>query len=241
MVHPSADPAVVVTALIRGAFEYQGQKCSAASRAYIPRSIWQKIRDEVVETTDSLPMGNVMEFSNFMSAVIDRRAFDKLAAVQERAAADDSANVLAGGTADDSEGFFVRPTVVECSDPDAEYFTTEYFGPFIGVHVFDDGDYDQVVNQMEGIAPYALTGSIIAQDRAAVADAMHRLRFAAGNFYINDKPTGAVVGQQPFGGARASGTNDKAGAAQNLLRWSSARSIKETFDPPTDHRYPHMD
>jgi 1-pyrroline-5-carboxylate dehydrogenase len=241
MVHPSADPAVVVTALVRGAFEYQGQKCSAASRAYIPRSIWQKIRDEVVETTDSLPMGNVMDFSNFMSAVIDRRAFDKLAAVQERAAADDSANVLAGGTADDSEGFFVRPTVVECSDPAAEYFTTEYFGPFIGVHVFEDGDYDRVVDQMEGIAPYALTGSIIAQDRAAAADAMHRLRFAAGNFYINDKPTGAVVGQQPFGGARASGTNDKAGAAQNLMRWSSARSIKETFDPPTDHRYPHMD
>ena len=241
MVHPSADPAVTVTALVRGAFEYQGQKCSAASRAYVPRSVWSRIRDQIVATTESLEMGSVLNFSNFMSAVIDRRSFDKLAAVQQRAAADDSVEVLAGGSADDSEGYFVRPTLLECSNPDAEYFSTEYFGPILSVHVYEDSDYDAVLQQLDGASPYALTGSIIAQDRAAVVDAMHRLRYTAGNFYINDKPTGAVVGQQPFGGARASGTNDKAGAAQNLMRWTSTRSIKETFDPPIDHRYPHME
>ena len=241
MVHPSADPAVVVTAIVRGAFEFQGQKCSAASRAYVPRSVWSRIRDDVADTTESLTMGSTLDFANFMGAVIDDRAFGRLAAVQQRAAADDTVTTLAGGSSDDSVGYFVRPTVLECSDPTREYFTTEYFGPLLAVHVFDDSDYDRVLDQMEGIAPYALTGSIIAQDRAAIADAMHRLRFAAGNFYINDKPTGAVVGQQPFGGGRASGTNDKAGAAQNLMRWTSTRSIKETFVPPTDHRYPHMD
>ena len=241
MVHPSADPAVTVTALVRGAFEYQGQKCSAASRAYVPRSVWSRIRDQIVAATESLDMGSVLNFSNFMSAVIDRRSFDKLAAVQQRAAADDSVEVLAGGSADDSEGYFVRPTLLECSNPDAEYFSTEYFGPILSVHVYEDSDYDAVLQQLDGASPYALTGSIIAQDRAAVVDAMHRLRYTAGNFYINDKPTGAVVGQQPFGGARASGTNDKAGAAQNLMRWTSTRSIKETFDPPIDHRYPHME
>lgn len=241
MVHPSADPAVVATAMVRGAFEFQGQKCSAASRAYVPRSVWKRIRDEVAGTTDALSMGSVTDFGNFMSAVIDRKSFDKLSGVQQRAAADDTATIIAGGTADDSEGFFVRPTVLECSDPTREYFTTEYFGPVLGVHVFEDRDYSKVMDQMEGVAPYALTGSIISQDRAAIAEATHRLRFAAGNFYINDKPTGAVVGQQPFGGGRASGTNDKAGAAQNLMRWSSTRSIKETFVPPTDHRYPHME
>jgi 1-pyrroline-5-carboxylate dehydrogenase len=241
MVHPSADPGVVATAMVRGAFEFQGQKCSAASRAYIPRSVWSVIRDEVAATTDSLTMGSTQDFGNFMSAVIDRRAFDKLAGVQNRAAVDDTVTVLAGGTADDSTGYFVRPTILECSDPTAEYFTTEYFGPILAVHVFEDGDYHRVMDQMEGVAPYALTGSIISQDRAAIDEATHRLRFAAGNFYINDKPTGAVVGQQPFGGGRASGTNDKAGAAQNLMRWTSTRSIKETFVPPVDHRYPHME
>ncbi len=241
MVHPSADPATVATAMVRGSFEYQGQKCSAASRAYVPRSIWKQIRDQVADTTDGLDMGPVTDFGNFMGAVIDRKSFDKLSGVQQRAAADDTVTTLAGGTADDEQGFFVRPTILECSDPTAEYFTTEYFGPLLAVHVFDDSDYDRVLTEMESIAPYALTGSIIARDRAAIADAMHRLRFAAGNFYINDKPTGAVVGQQPFGGGRASGTNDKAGAPQNLMRWSSTRSIKETFVPPTDHRYPHMD
>lgn len=241
VVHPSADPAVAVTAMIRGAFEYQGQKCSAASRAYVPRSLWSQIRDEVASTANALEMGSVLDFSNFMSAVIDRRAFDKLTGVQQRAAADDSVKVLAGGTADDSQGYFVRPTVLECRDPAAEYFSTEYFGPILSVHVYEDADYEAMLRQLDRVSPYALTGSIIAQDRTAVANAMHGLRYTAGNFYINDKPTGAVVGQQPFGGARASGTNDKAGAAQNLMRWTSTRSIKESFDPPTDHRYPHME
>lgn len=240
LAHPSADPAVLTTALVRGAFEYQGQKCSAASRAYVPRSVWERMGDDLIQTTDALSMGSVTDLSNFMGAVIDDRAFAKLSGVLDRARADDTVTIAAGGTVDDSEGYFVRPTILLGSDPTREYFVEEYFGPILSVHVFDDGDYDTVMDQMEGIAPYALTGSIIAQDRAAVADAMDRLRFAAGNFYVNDKPTGAVVGQQPFGGGRASGTNDKAGSAQNLLRWTSTRAIKETFVPPTDHTYPHM-
>jgi 1-pyrroline-5-carboxylate dehydrogenase len=185
-------------------------------------------------------MGDVTDLSNFMGAVIDDRAFAKHKAALERAKGDDTITVIAGGTCDDSQGYFVRPTILESSNPDNEIFTTEYFGPILGVHVYDDADYDSMLTQMESVAPYALTGAIIAQDRTAVADASEKLRFAAGNFYINDKPTGAVVGQQPFGGARASGTNDKAGAPQNLLRWTSTRSIKETFVPPKDYRYPHM-
>jgi 1-pyrroline-5-carboxylate dehydrogenase len=238
--HPSADIDVLRTAMVRGAFEYQGQKCSAASRAYVPRSIWTKLRDELASLTDSITMGDVTDLSNFMGAVIDDRAFAKHKAALERAASDDTITVVAGGTVDDSQGWFVRPTVLESTDPDNEIFTTEYFGPILGVHVYEDGDYDAMLTQMESVAPYALTGSIIAQDRAAVARAQEFLRFAAGNFYVNDKPTGAVVGQQPFGGARASGTNDKAGAPQNLMRWTSTRSIKETLVPPSDHRYPHM-
>jgi 1-pyrroline-5-carboxylate dehydrogenase len=238
--HPSADIEVLRTAMVRGAFEYQGQKCSAASRAYVPRSIWTKLRDDLASLTDSITMGDVTDLSNFMGAVIDDRAFAKHKAALERAASDDTITVVAGGTVDDSQGWFVRPTVLESTDPDNEIFTTEYFGPILGVHVYEDGDYDAMLAQMESVAPYALTGSIIAQDRAAVARAQEFLRFAAGNFYVNDKPTGAVVGQQPFGGARASGTNDKAGAPQNLMRWTSTRSIKETLAPPTDHRYPHM-
>jgi 1-pyrroline-5-carboxylate dehydrogenase len=238
--HPSADLDVLRTAMVRGAFEYQGQKCSAASRAYVPRSLWGRLRDELAATTDALTMGDVTDLSNFMGAVIDDRAFAKHKAALERAGADDTITVVAGGTCDDSEGWFVRPTVLESTDPDNEIFTTEYFGPILGVHVYEDADYDAMLTQMESVAPYALTGSIIAQDRGAVAHAQEFLRFAAGNFYVNDKPTGAVVGQQPFGGARASGTNDKAGAPQNLLRWTSTRSIKETLVPPTDHRYPHM-
>ena len=183
-------------------------------------------------------MGDVTDLSNFMGAVIDDRAFAKHKAALERAKDDDSITVVAGGTCDDSEGYFVRPTVLESSDPDNEIFTTEYFGPILGVHVYDDSAYDAMLAQMESVAPYALTGSIIAQDRAAVAHAQQYLRFAAGNFYVNDKPTGAVVGQQPFGGARASGTNDKAGAPQNLMRWTSTRSIKETLAPPSDHTLP---
>ena len=240
MAHPSADVDVLRTALVRGAFEYQGQKCSAASRAYVPRSVWDRMRDDFVSLTESLPMGPVTDLSNFMGALIDDRAFAKNTGAIERAKSAGSVTVLAGGSCDDSEGFFVQPTVLESSDPENEIFTTEYFGPILGVHVYDDGDYERVLDQMESVAAYALTGAIIAQDRRAIAEATEKLRFAAGNFYINDKPTGAVVGQQPFGGARASGTNDKAGAAQNLMRWTSTRSIKETLDPPTAHTYPHM-
>ncbi|GIF66109.1 1-pyrroline-5-carboxylate dehydrogenase [Asanoa ishikariensis] len=239
--HTSADVDALHTALIRGAFEFQGQKCSAASRAYIPRSIWEGgLRDRLAATADSLTYGDVADFHNFGGAVIDARAFAKHAGALDRIKNSASSTVLAGGTADDSEGWFVRPTVVECSDPTNEVFTTEYFGPILGVHVFDDARFDDVVRQAEGIAPYALTGSIFANDRRVVDQVSEVMRYAAGNFYINDKPTGAVVGQQPFGGARASGTNDKAGSWHNLIRWTSPRTIKETFVPATDHRYPHM-
>ncbi|MCP2165002.1 L-glutamate gamma-semialdehyde dehydrogenase [Goodfellowiella coeruleoviolacea] len=240
LAHPSADVDVLRTALVRGAFEYQGQKCSAASRAYVPRSVWQRMRDDFLAEVESLTVGDVTDLSNFMGAVIDRRAFDKLSGVLDRARSDSALEVVAGGTADDSEGYFVRPTVLLGSDPEHEVFTTEYFGPVLAVHVYEDGDYDRVVRQLERAAPYGLTGAVIARDRAAIASASEELRFAAGNFYINDKPTGAVVGQQPFGGSRASGTNDKAGSILNLLRWTSPRSIKETFVPPTSYRYPHQ-
>ena len=240
MVHPSADPDVVRTAMIRGAFEYQGQKCSAASRAYVPASVWKVIKDDIVTLTNGLSMGPVTDLSNFMGAVIDDRAFAKHKAAIDRAHASSGIDVVAGGTYDDSEGYFVRPTILLGEDPADEIFTTEYFGPILAVHVYPDRQFTTVMAQMESAAPYALTGSIIATDRTAIAQAMQALRFAAGNFYINDKPTGAVVGQQPFGGGRASGTNDKAGSAQNLMRWTSPRSIKETFDPPTSHPYPHM-
>jgi 1-pyrroline-5-carboxylate dehydrogenase len=238
--HPSADVDVLRTALVRGAFEYQGQKCSAASRAYVPRSVWKRLKDDLVATTQSLSVGPVTDLSNFMGAVIDDRAFGKHAAAIDRAHKVDGLDVVAGGTYDDSEGWFVRPTVVVAADPTDEMFSTEYFGPILAVHVFADRQYDRVLREMESIAPYALTGAVIAQDRAAIAHAQEVLRYAAGNFYVNDKPTGAVVGQQPFGGARASGTNDKAGAPQNLQRWTSSRSIKENFVPPTEHRYPHQ-
>lgn len=239
--HPSADPAVLKTALIRGAFEYQGQKCSAASRAYIPLTVWKAIRDDLCAEAESLTMGNVAEdLSLFMGAVIDERAFAKHRAAIERARGVDSITILTGGELDDSQGYFVRPTILESSDPEDEIFTKEYFGPILGVHVYDDGAYDTVLHQLEGVSEYGLTGAVIAEDRAAIAAATEALRFAAGNFYVNDKPTGSIVGQQPFGGARRSGTNDKAGSVLNLTRWTSARSIKETFVPPTDYRYPHM-
>ncbi|MEV4572194.1 L-glutamate gamma-semialdehyde dehydrogenase [Nonomuraea jabiensis] len=240
LAHPSADPAVLSTALIRGAFEYQGQKCSAASRAYVPRSVWNRMRDDFVATAESLTVGDVSgDLSTFMGGVIDARAFAKHKEAIDRARAAANIDVLTGSY-DDSVGYFVKPTILESADPTDEIFVKEYFGPILGVHVYEDRDFDTVLDQMEGIAPYALTGSIIAQDRYAIASASDRLRFAAGNFYVNDKPTGAVVGQQPFGGARASGTNDKAGSIFNLIRWVNARTIKETFVPPTDHRYPHM-
>jgi 1-pyrroline-5-carboxylate dehydrogenase len=240
LAHPSADAGVLRTALIRGAFEYQGQKCSAASRAYVPQSVWRRLRDDLVAQTDALPMGPVTDFSNFMGAVIDDRAFAGQVAALERARAVASTSIIAGGSYDDAEGWFVRPSIVLGEDPADEVFTTEYFGPILAVHVFPDSDYAGVMRHLESASGYALTGAVIAQDRVAIAEASRVLRYAAGNFYVNDKPTGAVVGQQPFGGARASGTNDKAGAAQNLLRWTSARSIKETFVPPTRHDYPHM-
>jgi 1-pyrroline-5-carboxylate dehydrogenase len=238
--HPSADLDVLRVALIRGAFEYQGQKCSAASRAYIPRSVWSRLRDQLVEEVEGITMGDVTDFRNFMGAVIDDRSFAKLSGVLERVRGEDGVEIVAGGTADDSDGYFVRPTIVVADDPDHEVFTTEYFGPILGVFVYDDAEYDKVLRESAAIGAYGLTGSIIAADRSAIVEAMDVLRFAAGNFYINDKPTGAVVGQQPFGGARASGTNDKAGSVLNLLRWVSPRTIKETFVPASDYRYPFM-
>ena len=239
--HPSADPDVLVTALVRGAYEYQGQKCSAASRAYVPRSVWNRMGDQLISTVGSLTMGDVSaDLSLFMGAVIDGAAFTTHTDALARARTRPSIRVLAGGETDGSEGYFVQPTVLEGADPTDEIFTTEYFGPILGVHVFEDAQYADVVAQAADISPYALTGAIIAQDRAAIAEATDALRFSAGNFYINDKPTGAVVGQQPFGGARASGTNDKAGSIFNLIRWVNTRTIKELFVPPTDYRYPHM-
>ncbi|MFF8814957.1 L-glutamate gamma-semialdehyde dehydrogenase [Streptomyces pactum] len=239
--HPSADRAVLKTAMTRGAFEFQGQKCSAASRAYVPRSIWESgFKEEFAAEVDSLTMGDVTDLSNFMSAVIDERSFAKNKAAIDRAKNDPTIEVVAGGTYDDSVGWFVRPTVLVSTDPENEIFKDEYFGPILGVFVYDDEKYDEMLEQMESVSAYGLTGCVIAQDRAAAAATCEKLRFAAGNFYINDKPTGAVVGQQPFGGGRASGTNDKAGAKQNLMRWTSTRSIKETLVPPTDYRYPHM-
>lgn len=243
LAHPSADPDVLRVAMLRGSFEFQGQKCSAASRAYVPRSLWAKIGDQLISDTENLSMGDVTDLSHFMGAVIDDRAFAKHEAAIARARRTKGLEIVAGGQTDDSVGYFVRPTIVVGGDPTDEMFSTEYFGPILTVHVYDDsspGAFEKIARQLEGIAPYALTGAVISQDRAAIAWASEELRFAAGNFYVNDKPTGAVVGQQPFGGGRASGTNDKAGAAINLLRWTSPRSIKETFVPPTEHRYPHQ-
>src|SRR5436305_4794964 len=245
LVHPSADPAMIPATLIRGAFEYQGQKCSAASRAYLPESLWNRTKDDFLAQVGSLTMGDVAsDLSLFMGAVIDARAFAKHAAALDRARNTPSVEMLAGGqalrTLGDTEGFFVRPTILQSPDPADEIFTTEYFGPILGVHVYPDAAYEDMLTQAADVAPYALTGAILATDRAAIAQATEALRYSAGNFYINDKPTGAVVGQQPFGGARASGTDDKAGSVFNLIRWVSARSVKESFVPPTDYRYPHM-
>jgi 1-pyrroline-5-carboxylate dehydrogenase len=202
--------------------------------------MWNGLRNDLLAEVNALTMGPVTDLSNFMGAVIDRRAFDKHKAALDRARATEGITVEAGGTYSDATGYFVRPTVLTGADPADEIFTTEYFGPILSVFVYDEPDFGKVMEQIDGSSPYALTGSIMATDRAVIAEAAERLRFAAGNFYVNDKPTGAVVGQQPFGGGRASGTNDKAGSAQNLLRWTSTRSIKETFVPPTDYTYPHM-
>jgi 1-pyrroline-5-carboxylate dehydrogenase len=238
--HSSANPDVLRTVLVRGAFEYSGQKCSAASRAYIARSVWDQMGDELIDATESLKVGDVRDLSNFTSAVIDRRAFVKHVEAIERARDSGDAKIVAGGVTDDREGWYIRPTLIISENPKNDVFRTEYFGPILGIHVFDDADFTTVLDEVDHAAPYALTGAIIADDRAALELASRRLRHTAGNFYLNDKPTGAVVGQQPFGGSRASGTNDKAGSMWNLIRWTSPRSIKETFAPPTEHSYPHM-
>ncbi|OZC95514.1 1-pyrroline-5-carboxylate dehydrogenase [Rhodococcus sp. 06-235-1A] len=242
--HSSADPDVLTTAMIRGAFDFQGQKCSAASRAFVPKSLWSTMGDSFIEHVSALKYGDVTDLSNYGGAVIDRKAFDRNAAALDRAKSVPSLTIAAGGTCDDSEGYFVSPTVLLGDDPTDEAFTTEYFGPILAVHVYDDNKPDAYADTLRTVdsgSKYALTGAVIATDRTAVEQAHAALRFAAGNFYVNDKPTGAVVGQQPFGGARASGTNDKAGSPQNLLRWTSARTVKETFVPPTTHGYPHQE
>ena len=238
--HASADPDVLRTALVRGAFEYSGQKCSAASRAYIARSVWDRMGDELIDAAETLKVGDVRDLSNFTSAVIDQRAFSKHVQALERARDSADAKIIAGGETDDQEGWYVRPTLIISDNPRNDIFITEYFGPILGIHVFDDAEFEVILDEVDRAAPYALTGAVVADDRAVLELASHRLRHAAGNFYLNDKPTGAVVGQQPFGGSRASGTNDKAGSMWNLIRWTSPRSIKETFVPPTDHVYPYM-
>jgi len=240
LAHPSADADVVSVALVRGAFEYQGQKCSAASRAYVPASLWPAVKEKMQAAIASIKIGPVEDFSNFVNAVITEVSFDKLAKYIDAAKADTSVEVVAGGNYDKSEGWFVEPTVIKVQDPFYVTMCEELFGPVLTLYVYEDADFDKVLDIIDKTSIYALTGSIISRDRYAIEKATHALRNAAGNFYINDKPTGAVVGQQPFGGARGSGTNDKAGSMINLLRWVSPRTIKETFDPPKDYRYPFL-
>lgn len=239
--HPSAELDAVKTAIIRGAFEYQGQKCSAASRAYVPVSLWKDLEGPLVEETESLTMGDPREFTNFLNAVIDQKAFDKITSYIDRARKSDDAEVIAGGAYDDSEGWFIRPTIIQAKRPDYVSMCDEIFGPVISIFVYDDANWSRTLRLVDSTSPYALTGAVFAKDSRAIREALDTLRNSAGNFYINDKPTGAVVGHQPFGGGRASGTNDKAGSVMNLLRWVSARSIKETFVPSLDYRYPFMD
>jgi len=240
VVHPSARADQVRTAIVRGAFEYQGQKCSAASRVYVPASMWAELKDDLAEEVAGLAMGSPRDFRNFLTAVIHEQAFEKIAGYIDRAKASDDVEVLVGGGYDRSKGWFIEPTVLVAKDPQYESMREEIFGPVVTIHVYDDEDWSDTLQLVDETSPYGLTGAVFSQDREATLEAMDVLRHAAGNFYINDKPTGAVVGQQPFGGARASGTNDKAGSALNLLRWLSPRSVKETFDPPTDYRYPFM-
>ncbi|MGZ4430278.1 MAG: L-glutamate gamma-semialdehyde dehydrogenase [Gaiellales bacterium] len=238
--HPSADAEAVATAIVRGSFEYQGQKCSAASRVYAPSNLWPQIKQRLEEDVSSIRVGDVRDFRNFMGAVIDRSAFATQTEAIEMARGSQAAQVLVGGEADDSEGYFVSPTVIATSDPSFELMQRELFGPVVTAFVYDEHRFDEALELCDRTSPYALTGSIFATERPAIEQAAATLRNAAGNFYVNDKPTGAVVGQQPFGGARASGTNDKAGSMWNLIRWCSPRTIKETFVPPTDYRYPFM-
>jgi 1-pyrroline-5-carboxylate dehydrogenase len=241
LAHPSAEVDALRTAMIRGAFEFQGQKCSAASRAYVPKSLWPELSHRLIDETSSLTMGDPRDFTNFMTALIDERAFTKVTGYIERARGSSDAEILVGGESDRREGWFVRPTIVRAHSPEYVTMCEEVFGPVLSVYVYDDADWADTLALVDRTSPYALTGSVVARDRVAIQEAIAELRDAAGNFYVNDKPTGAVVGQQPFGGARASGTNDKAGSMLNLLRWVSARSIKETFVPPTDWRYPFME
>lgn len=240
MVHPSANVDQVVTALARGAFEFQGQKCSAASRAYIPKELWSEVKEKLVAMVQSFKMGTTEDFTNFINAVIDERSFDKISNYIAEAKKDKDAEIIVGGGCDKSEGYFIEPTVIVAKDPKYRTMCEEIFGPVLTIYVYAGKDYEQTLELLDGTSPYALTGSIFAKDRAAIITATEKLRHAAGNFYINDKPTGAVVGQQPFGGARGSGTNDKAGSILNLYRWISPRTIKENFVPPTDYRYPFM-
>jgi len=239
--HESADPKALAVAIVRGSFEYQGQKCSAVSRVYVPDSIWEEVREHVVDMTGRLEMGDVRDFRNFMGAVIDRDAFDKITAYIEHARESDGMEILAGGGYSDEKGWFIEPTVVLSSDPRSRLMCEEIFGPVVTIHVYPAAEWEETLDLVDDTSPYGLTGAVFARDRRAARQASLRLRHAAGNFYLNDKPTGAVVGQQPFGGARASGTNDKAGSYLNLLRWVSPRSIKETFSPATDWRYPFME
>ncbi len=241
LAHPSAERDALVPAIVRGGFEYQGQKCSAVSRVFLPESVWKDIKEELIETTQSLGMGDVADFRNFMGAVIDQASYDKIVGYLDHARSSPDADIIAGGDADDSEGYFIRPTLVQAHKPEYRTMCDEIFGPVVTVYVYPDKNWEQALEMVDTGSPYALTGAVFARDRRAVADAHTALRYAAGNFYVNDKPTGAVVGQQPFGGGRASGTNDKAGSMQNLLRWVSTRTIKETFVPSTDYRYPFMD
>jgi len=238
--HASADPAALVTAMVRGGFEYQGQKCSAVSRVYLPDTLWRTIKDDLLAQTSGLAMGDVADFRNFMGAVIDRAAYNAIAGYIEEARHASDASILVGGEADDSTGYFIRPTIIEAKRPDYRTMCEEIFGPVVTLYVYPERQWTETLKLVDATSPYALTGAVFATDRRALREANEALRFAAGNYYINDKPTGAVVGQQPFGGARASGTNDKAGSMLNLLRWVSARTIKETFVPPTEYRYPFM-
>ncbi|MHC5062882.1 MAG: L-glutamate gamma-semialdehyde dehydrogenase [Planctomycetota bacterium] len=238
--HSSAHVSALVTAMVRGAFEYQGQKCSAASRAYIPASIWPEVRDQFLDTVKTIKMGSPEDFSNFMNAVIDRNAFDTIKGYIEHAKGCSDSEILIGGECDDSEGFFIQPTVIQAKRPDTKTMVEEIFGPVLTIHVYEDSKLEEALHSCDTASAYGLTGAVFAQERKAVIHIASALRNAAGNFYINDKPTGAVVGQQPFGGSRASGTNDKAGSKMNLLRWVSTRTLKETFVPPVDYRYPFM-
>jgi 1-pyrroline-5-carboxylate dehydrogenase len=240
-VHPSADPLEVAVGIIRGAFEYQGQKCSAASRGYIPKSLWKQIKDLLIQMTAEIKIGDVRDFKNFVNAVIDENSFNSIMNYIDFTKNATDAKIIAGGKGDKSKGYFIEPTIIETTNPFFKTMTEEIFGPVMTIFVYDDKDYEKTLQLCDETSPYALTGAIFSKDRVAVANACNQLRYAAGNFYINDKPTGAMVGMQPFGGARASGTNDKAGGNLNLYRWISPRTIKETFAPATDYRYSFMD